>query len=294
MVMKYFLLICFITINTWAQSDPAISGKKLQKENDRLMKAVEEDDEIDPEKYSQEIKDYHWQNVQTRGKRLLKAEKLSDELKAEQEAFSTAKEPLGALEYQEDEADKLEERVATHIKLLNDKIYHKSKFVFIDWVSWQREANIKSASSKSNLIITNHGFCAGGGWGYKSAFYHIFADGCLMYGFGNVGATVNSVTYKQSNIPTYGAKASAGAGMIVSSLGAEVGLKLPLLYNHVSLDTPDQTTFPGTKVNEESDFYPMISLYSRWPVQKWFVETEFARVIGHDLTYWGLGFGHTF
>lgn len=294
--LTYFFLIVFVS-NAWAQTELELMdqiNKKHKKENTRLLKAMEAEDEIDSEKYSDELKDIYWKFYESQSGRILDAKKLSDKVKALQEEFLKKKGPLVALEHNEDEADKLEEKVVAHMKLLHDKIYHKNKYVFIDYVSWQREASIKSATARTPLIITSHGVCAGGGWGYQNAFYHVFLDGCFMYGYGNVGAEVSSLTYKQSNIPTYGFKASVGAGMIVSSLGAEVGLKLPVLYSHLELDRPDQNKFPGYKVDEETPFMPMASLYSRWPVQKWFIQTEFAKVIGKDLTLWALGAGHTF
>ena len=109
-----------------------------------------------------------------------------------------------------------------------------------------------------------------------------------------MGAEVNSLTYKQSNISIYGLKTSIGAGMLVSSLGVEVGLKLPLLYSDYTLDSPDQSKFSGYKVDEGSSLMGMASLYTRFPVGKWFFQTEFAKVIGKDLTLWALGAGLTF
>ncbi len=290
MVIKIIFLLFLTSFVCWAQEQiPA----DLKKENTKLLKAIEEDS-VKPEKFSDEIKGFYWQSYKTLGDEILSKDKIDSTVKSTQDKMLKLKEPLVALEFQEEETDEYEEKVNTHLKLLNDKIYGKTFSIFIDYISWQNDATLKTASGDSELIITNHGFCAGGSWGYKNAFYHAFLDGCLLQGYGNVGSEKRSVTYKQSNVPSYGLKASLGAGMTVSSLGAEVGLKLPILYTIQSLDDPNQVTFPGSKVEEGSPLRPLASLYSRWPFEKWFVETEFAHALDKDLTFWGVGLGRKF
>lgn len=235
-----------------------------------------------------------WENVKKSGKEILSAEKFSPELKAKQEEFLKQKETLSELEYQEEEADQLEERVNAHMKFLSERTYHQHYGFFLDWVSWQREASLRSPTEKLPLIVTNQGWCAGGFWGYKSAIYRTFLDGCLLEAWGNVGAEANNATYQQSNVAGHGFKASLGGGRVISPLGAELGLKIPLLYFNQSLDTPDPVHFPGYKIQENEKLSGMISLYSRWPVNKWFVQTEFARILGRDLSFWSIGAGYEF
>lgn len=290
MAVKIFISLVIFSTTVCGQTD---LPRNLQKENARMMQALEEDN-VDAEKISKKLKDWYWAAYMSSAEDILKTDKLNENVIKEQQKFQKLKEPLVGMEHKEDEADELEEKVNTHVKLLNDKIYHIRYDVFIEYMTWQQSAEFKSPSRKSPLIITNHGLCAGGTYGYRNAFYHGFIDGCLFQGYGNIGSVKPDITYRQSNVPVYGMKASLGGGMIVSSKGAEVGLKIPLLYNHQPLDNPNQASFPNSEAEENSPLLIMGSIYARWPVDSWFVQTEFSKVFDQELTQWGVGLGYKF
>jgi hypothetical protein len=50
----------------------------------------------------------------------------------------------------------------------------------------------------------------------------------------------------------------------------------------------------GTKLTEPNPVMAMASLYSRWPFERWFVQTEFSKFIGNDLVLFSVGGGHEF
>lgn len=173
---------------------------------------------------------------------------------------------------------KIEATKATHFSLVS-----------IDYLSWQQEGKIKSGSSQSPLIITNQGVCAGGAIGYDYRTYRTFIDGCFIYGSGNAGSEKNTITYNQSGISVYGLKASLGMGKIVSSARTEIGFKLPIMYVQQNL-----TKTNITSIHEPPTLSAMASLYSRWPFEDWFVQTEFSKIIGNDLVLFSLGGGYQF
>jgi hypothetical protein len=164
-----------------------------------------------------------------------------------------------------------------------------SKLLYVDYMSWQQEGEIKSGTTKSRFLITNKGYCAGGAIGYERNTYRSFVDGCFVFAYGNTGAVKNSITYDQSDISAYGAKASIGIGKFVSSARTEIGFKLPIMYIHQSLTEPRNSS-----VTEPPPFMAMASLYSRWAFQKWFVQTEFSKFIGNDLVLFAVGGGYDF
>lgn len=267
--------------------------ENLWKENKRFLSAKEKN-EVDAAKFSAGLKEWYWKAYEGHANSILAEEKTPSDLAVKQEEMSKLKEGLSDLEHREGDSDKLEEKVTAHLKLLQDKVYSSRAFVSLDYITWQSEALLKSSSQRTTLILTNHGYCGGGGWGKKNAFNYFFVDGCLLFGYGNVGTTVNNVTYKQSNIPIYGGRASAGATRTVSSLGADVGLKLSVLYTVIDLDRPDRTDFPGYTVREGEALMPLLSLVTSWPVMKGFIRTEFAHALDKDLTLWALGLGYNF
>lgn len=164
-----------------------------------------------------------------------------------------------------------------------------SKTISLDYISWQEQGKIKAGAADSHLIVTNKAVCAGGSIGYKTARYRQFLDGCFFYGSGNVGSDNNSITYNESDISVSGIKAALGAGAFVSSAKAEIGFKIPVMYRNQSLSKP-----AGSSLREPPDFLAMGSLYSRWPFNKWFFQTEFSKIVGNDYTLFSLGAGYEF
>lgn len=160
---------------------------------------------------------------------------------------------------------------------------------FVDFMSWQQEGSIKTGSTQSDIILTNKATCLGGAYSFHVTSYRTFIDGCMFYGNGNVGSEDNTITYNQSRIALWGAKASLGAGKFVSPSQSEIGLKLPIMYVHQTLTEP-----AGTSLTQPNPFMIMVSLYSRWPIKNWFVQTEFSKFIGNDQVLYSLGGGSEF
>jgi hypothetical protein len=165
----------------------------------------------------------------------------------------------------------------------------KSTSVFLDFLSWQQEGKIKSGNTKSPIILTNRAVCAGGSLGHNFLTYRSFVDGCFVYGLGNVGSEKKTITYDQSDISLYGLKASIGISKFVSPSNAEIGFKIPLLLTHQLLTEPK-----NTKLTTPTPFSVMASLYSRWPIQQWFVQTEFSKFVDNDLVLFSVGAGYNF
>jgi hypothetical protein len=175
------------------------------------------------------------------------------------------------------------------IQLQSQHSYQKSKLVFIDYLSWQQEGEIKSGNERSNIIITNQGVCPGAQNSWVKDTYRSFFDGCFIIGSGNTGSEKNNITYNQSGISAFGIKASLGMGMFVSSAKAEIGLKIPFMYVHQSLTEPS-----GANIKKPDEVMMLGSLYSRWPFESWFIQTEFGKFLVKDLTLFSIGAGHEF
>ncbi|MGE3609242.1 MAG: hypothetical protein AB7I27_06605 [Bacteriovoracaceae bacterium] len=233
-----------------------------------------------------------YQKYQDLGQKILSQERMSPEVHAEKEQFENLKDELG--NYKEAQVEELNEKVSTHLKNLQQLVFHRTKAVFIDFISWQRELTLKGPDSKSTLIVTNRGWCGGGLLGQSNQYYHYFVDGCFLFGEANVSSEKRNVTYKEGNIPTWGAKLSPGVGMFVSSTKVEFGFKLPIMYVNQTFSKPNQSQFSGYKVREDSPLSVMGSIYARWPFQEFFFQSEFAKIIGNDLVLYSLGLGMKF
>lgn len=230
-----------------------------------------------------------WQRFEESGNEILRSDRITPEISKKHEELKKDQSELEDLEYKENETESLSTKVEAHLKNLEAKIYQKNFELNLTYLSFQREADFKSPTAQSKLIITNDVFCLGGAYGVANQKYHYFVDGCAFYGKANVGSVKNTVTYQQDTIDTYGAKISPAAGIFVSSIRSEVGLKIPILYTHQKLTRPSNTS-----LKEGSDIEAVASFYYRFPVEKWFLQMEYGKFLSQDTTMWGLGTGFIF
>lgn len=295
MVIKIFLILLLIPFSVWSQSVEDLQHEirtKHAKEETKLQKAMEANEEIDSTKYSKSLKELHYQLYQKQADEIIHFNKPPTKQMLDE--FDASENTLAALEFSETEVDQISEKVELHIKNQEASIFKPHVFAFADYISWQQDFKLKTSAGSKTLIATNKGYCAGGGYGFQNANYHLFADGCFLYFRGDASAQNTSTTYHQSDVYGWGAKVSFGGGMYVSSAKAEVGLKLPFMYTEQTFDNPNQTSFPGTRVSQPSNMQSFGSLYTRWPFDKWFFQTEFGKRLGKDLTFWSLGLGYKF
>jgi len=235
-----------------------------------------------------------WRELESLGNEILHSTESSPVLEKKVIIFTQKAQRLEKLEYKEDETEELAEKINAHLTKLKGKIYHPHFETFIHYMSWQNEKELRSPSKTYPLIITNSGLCAGGSVGFSNSNYYLFGDGCFFYGEGNVGATSNQITYKKSHLPTYGFKIAPSAGMFLTSFKTEMGLKIPILYTHQQLSTPNKNQYPNYKFRDSNNLDILSTIYFKWPIKNWNIQIEFGKLISKDYTLWGLGAGYQF
>ena len=259
-----------------------------------LMMAIKRGDTIDGDRYPEALKVLYWNLFTSYGEILKGYNEDSILVEKDNKSFGLFSKILSELEFREGKVDKYNDEIMAHRQYLTNKIYKYKTSWFVQYVSWQQDATLKSnTGAEAGLIITNKGFCAGGELGYENYQYHFYFDGCVLYGNGGVKNNDQDLidNYQQSNIPAYGIKAGPGASIIVSSSKSRIGIKLPMIYSVQKLTTPTQT---GFSVDQESSLAFMASLYSRWQFNKWYLQTEFGKYLKQEQTFWGLGIGKEF
>jgi hypothetical protein len=109
---------------------------------------------------------------------------------------------LSELEFREGKVDKYNDKIVAHIQHLENKVYRLSKSLSFQYISWQQESSLESATSKTGLVVTNRGLCVGGDMGVENSFYHFYVDGCFFAGSGGVSSDASSpIRYQQANVP---------------------------------------------------------------------------------------------
>ena len=268
--------------------------KEYNRYHRRLLKQIKAGDTIDTDSYPAALKVLYWNLMNAYGEIILGYSDHSQLIKKDHDHYLMFAKILSELEFREGKVDKLNDKIMAHIVMLQNKVYKFSSSLFVQYLSWQQESQLRGPNGFStNLIVTNRGFCAGGDIGYENATYHWYADGCLFYGSGGVSAdnTGGVVSYQQSNVPAYGLKFGPGASIIVSSTRARLGVKLPIVYNIQRLTNPSQS---GFNIQSESAISVATSIYSRWQFDKWYFSTEFGKYVDREATIWGLSLGRQF
>ena len=105
-----------------------------------------------------------------------------------------------------------------------------------------------------------------------------------------MSVTQGAVSYRQESVPASGFKASLGGGMIVSESRSELGLRATFLYVNQGLETPATA---GYSVDQPNAFSQVISLYSRWTFDQFYLQTDFGRYVKRPATLWSIGVGYS-
>lgn len=207
------------------------------------------------------------------------------------QAFQEKKAVLEKHEFKEGKVDQISERVEAHIRSLKDLEHKSVRYAFVDYSSWQENVTLKTPSGNKTLIVTNQGWCPGLAFGKRNVRSHYAVEGCFLFGRGDIGSQSSSINYKQSNVYGKGLKITPAAGLVSSSAGAELGLKVPLIWFDQSFSDPK---LPGYQTKKPDAFHAYASIYARWPLGSWFLQSDFGKNLGKDLTLWSIGIGKSF
>ena len=235
-----------------------------------------------------------WDKLNQLGQDILKSESYSNEVRSLEELFKKKSSVLIKNKSLEEKTEDLTDKVVEHINVLKQKLYTPVAEVYLDFLSFQDEINLNSSSSQNKLVATNSGYCLGGSYGKANNQFHFFGDGCFYYGWANVGPQKNNITYKQSDIETFGLKLAPAAGIFISPEKVEIGVKLPILFIDQKISTPDKNQFPGYHIDQGSNIKLLGSLYFRWPIKECLLQMELGKFIDKDTTLWSLGAGFRF
>ncbi|MCM2348370.1 MAG: hypothetical protein NDI69_00020 [Bacteriovoracaceae bacterium] len=283
MAIKFITLLILVTSSFYASASLNEIKHRYNEEHQKILNEVEEE-ELDPEDYSLELKELYFQTYQTEANLFLKNDQF-------EQSTTQLQSILEAFEYKEDEVSKISEKIEAHQKELQQKKFQKNYSLEINYLSWQREIDIKSPTIKNKIIVTNQATCLGGGLHFSNAYYVYGVEGCLLTGTGDTKEKKSPPKYKESDIPLWGIKTSLNAGMIVSTAGAQLGVKLPLLYSIQNLKNPPDNTF---KLKEDHKILFFPTLYTRLPLGTFFIQSEIGPFLDQSNTLYSIGAGFTF
>lgn len=264
--------------------------KNYAPQHAKLIRAIKRGDTVDGDEYPEALKVLYWNLFTSYGEILKGYNHDSSNVEKDNKSFVTFSKILSELEFREGKVDKYNDTITAHRQYLVNKIFKFKTSLSLSYVSWQQEATLKHTTGEATLIITNKGFCAGGDAGYENYRYHLYVDGCLLYGSGGVKNNDQDLVenYQQSNIPALGFKGGPGASLIVSSSRSRIGVKLPMIYSAQELTTPKGSDYT---VEQSSSFAVVGTLYSRWQFESWYFQTEFGKYLTQEQTFWGFGIG---
>jgi hypothetical protein len=258
----------------------------------RLIRDISKGETIDSDDYPEALKVLYWNLMNDYGIIIKGYKNQSQLIKKDHEHYLMFSKMLSELEFREGKVDRFNDKIMAHLTYLKNKVYRFTRSYSAQYVSWQSESTLKGTNSETGLVVTNRGLCVGAEAGWENSFYHFYVDGCFLAGSGGVSSDASSaITYRQSNVPAYGAKFGPGASMIVSTSGSRIGIKVPIIYSVQNLQEPKNNAF---RIKENSPLNYIVSLYSRWQFDQWYIQTEFGKYLQQEQTFWGLGIGKNF
>lgn len=284
MVIKFIFLAIILTQNLYAQTGIQEIISKYPKQHQEILQRLEEDETIDGEKISQDLKKMYFEEYLKTSNAFLE----SDVLDSENELLKNI---LENLEHNEEEVEQISEKIISHKKIIENKKFRFKKFLDVQFISWQREISLKSNADKNSIILTNQAICVGGGLVRSNAYFFYGIDSCLFSGSGDTKEKNSPPSYKESNIPLWGIKNSILSGLKTSSAGAEIGLKLSSLLNFQELQNP---TNSGYKLKQDNQNLFFTSLFIKIPLDNFIVQSEIGFFLDQDSTYFSVGFGRKF
>jgi hypothetical protein len=268
---------------------------KFKDDHKKFLSSFKKNESIDAEKIPKNLKLIYFSNFKDYSKLLLRDE---GDTSLNKKKFDLYGKLLSNLEFQEGKVDKIAEETSLHFSQVQGSRYYFQRSVFVDYLMWQQNGELIQNGVSYKTVLTNKAICPGGELSYKNEYTRFFLDACFVYGTGNT-STVDSTTapYNELNVAVTGFKTSLGFGKVISSQGAELGLKLPILYASQVFQqpTPANSACTGTcKVTNNKNPQVLINAYARWPFGKFFVQSELGKPITQDTLFWAIGFGYKF
>ena len=255
----------------------------------KLMKdAVSEGKSLTKKDLSPEVPDLVFRAYKLGSNEILGAQSTASLSKDLQKTVQFQKSVLEKIEYKEKETDEISDRIRGHLADLEARRWHFKKRVFFEVISWQTEATLQGPVESTTLLATNLGLSPGIGVSYENRLWASSLDLAGIYGSGGVSSQNSLITYSQSDVAAFGAKATLGFARVVASSGSELGLRASALYIKQSFTTPPD---PSYSIDQKKALSGTISLFSRWRFNRFYLQTDFGRYFGRPATLWSLGAG---
>jgi hypothetical protein len=262
--------------------------KQFPREMSSLRSAVSNSREVNASEYPASFQQSLFNSYVAQAERILRTQDYRSLSPRDREEAQFSKSALEKLEHEEKRVDELSDRVRGHLSTLESRVFRIRRRVSLELISWQTEATLVGPFENTGLLTTNIGFCPGFGVNYENRFWALSADFNGIYGSGGVSAVQGLVTYQQSSVPAFGAKAAFGAAKVVASSGSELGIRASALFIKQSLTDPPTA---GYSIEQDKSLTATLSLFSRWRLGRYYFQTDFGRHIGRSATLYSFGMG---
>lgn len=137
----------------------------------------------------------------------------------------------GKVSKNEDEIKVLKDLLGEKEQADIDQSYVRSWYAVAFLSSWQDHVYLYDANgSKTRLLTTNIGLCAGGGRKWENIHYEFNMEGCLFRGNSTISSEAAITTYEQSSVPVTALFMGPGFYLKSWSESIKVGVQVPLFY----------------------------------------------------------------
>lgn len=191
----------------------------------------------------------------------------------------------------DDEIKLLRELLTEKEQLEIDLTYKPAWYAVTFLTSWQDHVYLyNAAGTKTRLLTTNIGLCAGAGKKWENIHYEFNMEGCFFRGNSTISSEAALTTYEQSSVPVMGIFVGPGFYLKSWSESIKVGLQLPLFYRKGDWSLPEGNFSFGKE-----------TLIGGGPVFQMKVKakkinfiTKFGKLFPNPSTAWSIGGSYDF
>tara|TARA_R110002072_G_scaffold276051_1_gene437638 strand:- start:406660 stop:407739 length:1080 start_codon:yes stop_codon:yes gene_type:complete len=271
-----------------------IIRKKYRRMNKKVVASYNKNKSVDflPDDIPEKLLEYYFERYKNMIEYMIKRYDLLSEVTSKNlyDALIMYKEILIEQEVNEDEVEKLWEKLENY-KVEREKVIYKNNYyLYTGLLSYKDSLKIKTPSgAEYDISSSSQGWCLGLGRQYENAFIRYAIEGCFGNQTTTVGTDSDEINYFQKNVPSVTFLVTPKVSWRTPSQNSYIGVGLPLFYRKGDFTEPT-----GFEITEKSLVTYGLTVHGQWQIQKYALFFQFGKISKFSSSLWMAGFHYHF
>ncbi|MCP4912912.1 MAG: hypothetical protein GY909_07315 [Oligoflexia bacterium] len=207
-----------------------------------------------------------------------------------QDAIVMYKDILIENEIEEDEVEKLWEKLENYKTAREKVIFKNNWYVYTGLLSYKDKLAIKQPSGDvTNISSSSQGWCLGLGKQYENAFIRYAVEGCFGNQSTTVGTDDTNLNYFQKDVPAVTFMVTPKLSWRTPAQNSYIGLGTPLLYRKGDFTEP-----AGYEISDKTLISYGLTVHGEWKIQKYALFFQMGKIAKFSSALWLAGFQYHF